>query len=85
MELAWMNTVRWLRQRARHIAERVILDAASESWTTRGRLAPRERELWDHLCAGLKPADAAIEMGVSRSAVYTMLQRFKTKGKVPKM
>lgn len=74
MELAWTNTIRWLKQRARRLAEEIILESAPQV-----RHSPGERELLKHLQAGLGAPGAAEQMGVSTSTTRTMLQRLRTK------
>jgi len=78
MSLAWPNAIRWLKQRARRIAEETILEAAP-----RVRLSARERELVRHLQASAPLHAAAEEMGIDPSTVRTMAQRLvRKRGKV---
>ncbi len=78
LELAWPNAIRWLRQRARRLAEEIILDEAP-----RVRLSPRERDLFRHLqatAASPSTRAAAEALGIDRSTIRTMRQRLFRKG-----
>jgi hypothetical protein len=77
MQLGWPNTVRWLKQHARRLAEEIILEAAPRV----RRLSPRERELVLHLQTRAMPLSVvAEEMGIDPSTLRTMAHRLVRKG-----
>ncbi len=80
MELTARQIRHWVRQRARAIAEAIILERASSAWGTRARrLSPRERELVRLLVQDSSRAAAARRLNVKPSTLRNMLRRVRLK------